>query len=93
MYLYFCDMEMIIKTKKVAKGHYQFTYNGEVFDIKNNEGLLGFTWNCVHASSRKATECKSSKSDLMFDLNDYILEDFFTDKEYWPITIDENGLF
>jgi hypothetical protein len=24
------------KTKKIAKGHYQFTHNGEVFEIVND---------------------------------------------------------
>ena len=86
-------MEMHIKTKKVAKGHYQFTYNGEQFEIVNNEGLYGFTWNCKHMDSLTATETKVSKSYLFEELVDYLLEDFFTDKEYWTIKLTEDGLF
>ena len=82
-----------LTTKKIAKGIYGFTYNGENFEIRNNEGLIGFTWNCLHVQSRKATETKPSKTYLTQDLVDYLLEDFFTDKDYWIIEVDENGNF
>lgn len=86
-------MQNGIKTKKIEKGHYQFTHNGEVFEIVNNEGLLGFTWHCRHAESRKATECLPSKSYLTMELLRFLLDDFFNGQNYWPIQVDEYGLF
>ena len=86
--------QMTLKTKKISKGHYEFTYDGEVFKIVNNEGLYGFTWNCVHVKTGVATETKISKSYLIDELSDFLLDDFFTyEKEFWPIQVDENGLF
>ena len=82
-----------IKTKKIGVGHYEFNYNGQKFEIVNHDFLQGFTWQCRQMDSLIATETKRSKSVLIYELKDWLLEDFFTEKEYWTIEIDKNGLF
>lgn len=82
-----------IKTKKIGRGHYEFNHNGQRFEIVNHDDLIGYTWQCRHMDSLTATETKHSKSYLMSELKDWLLEDFFTGKEYWDVKIDENGLF
>ena len=80
--MYICCMEIKqIKTTKIEKGVYSFVVNGQEFRIVNNEGLMGFKWNCVHVESGKSCETKPTKQYLIMDLEDYLLQEFFEPTE------------